>query len=184
MALKDTTNQYLEAWGTKHVPTAEVVVGKLPIREYSVFALLGWVEQRPNTWPIVGVRLTVLSKEFDSIRGALNMGLPLTPQTERHVCGFLEDLGWDGRVWPWKDHGWPEATEHETSILDILRGAKMGATLTFPPQEIGTPTVNVPVLHSKKPYSVAPFREGYVPKHLETLRTIAANPVAFRSDWA
>jgi len=44
--------------------------------------------------------------------------------------------------------------------------------------------VMVPVLKRSGTYTVAPFSDGpVVPRHLETLRTLAANPKPFESDW-
>lgn len=178
------TQEYIRAWGIKDVPTAHVEHGKIPMGSHPAFALLGWVEQRKVGWPVVGLRLTVLTRELDKAIGALTMGLPLTPKSERHVCCFLQDLGWDGRVWPYKDHGWPEGTEEESALVSLLRTAKLGATLTFPSDpEKGTPTVKVPVTKRASTYSVAPFGDVIVPKHLETLRSLAANPTPFVSDW-
>jgi len=178
------TQDFIRQWGLRDVPTAEVAHGKLPLGEYPMFALLAWVQQRKATWPVVGLQLSVLNKESDRVVGGLTMGLPLTPSSERHVCRLLEELGWDGRVWPYKDHEWPEGTEDEKGLLSLLRTAKLGATLTFPPHPEGTPTVMIPVLKRSGVYSVAPFLEGPVmPRHLEALRSLAANPTPFVSDW-
>jgi hypothetical protein len=178
------TQEFTRQWGVRDVPTAEVAHGKLFLDEYPMFALLAWVQQRKATWPVVGLRLSVLTKESDRVIGGLTMGMPLTPNSERHVSRILEELGWDGRIWPHKDHEWPEGTEDEPGLLTLLRTAKLGATLTFPPQPEGTPTVTIPVLKRSGVYSVAPFSEGpVVPRHLETLRSLAANPTPFKSDW-
>jgi hypothetical protein len=178
------TQEFTRLWGAKEVPTAEVAHGKFALGEYQMFSLLAWVQQRKATWPVVGVRLAVLNQEGTGVAGAITLGLPMTPNSERHVCRFLEELGWDGRVWPHKDHGWPEGTEDEAGLLTLLRTAKLGATLTFPPQAQGTPTVLVPILKRKGVYQVAPFTEGpVVPRHLEALRSLAANPSMFESDW-
>jgi hypothetical protein len=101
------------------------------------------------------------------------------------VCQFLEHLGWDGRVWPYKDHGWPETTEEEEVLLALLRTAKLGATLTFPPQAPGTPALLIPILDRSKPYSVFPFPyETPLPRRLEELRILANDTTPFKSDWA
>lgn len=179
-----TTQEFTRLWGVKDIPTAEVAHGKFSVGDYPMFVLLAWVQQRQATWPIVGARLSVLNRESTAVIGGLTIGLPLTPNSERHVCRFLEELGWDGRVWPHRDHGWPEGTEDEAGLLGLLRTAKLGSTLTFPPQPLGTPTVIVPVLKRKGVFRVAPFPEGpVVPRHLETLRSFAADPTAFKSDW-
>lgn len=178
------TKDFIKAWGASEVPTASLVHGKLPIGEYAAFALLAWIEQRKNGLPIVGMQLTVLGAELDEVAGSVTMGLPLSPTTERHVCCFLEDLGWDGRCWPYRDHGWPEGGEDEPGLLSLLKRAKLGATLTFPPHAQGTPTVLIPVFHRTRPFSVAPFYHvPPVPTHLENLRSLAIDPIPFKSDW-
>jgi hypothetical protein len=180
------TNEFIRAWGVKDIPTASVSHGTIRPGIYPAFALLAWVEQRKAGWPVVGLRLTLLAQhELDKPIGGLTMGLPLTPKSERHVCCLLQDLGWDGRCWPYKDHGWPEGTEDEDGLLRLLRTSKLGATLTFPSDpEKGTPTVQIPILQRSGPFSIAPFGEVLVPRYLETLRDLAANPTPFKSDWA
>ena len=179
------TIEFTRAWGVKDVPTATVSNGTVRPGTYPAFALLAWVEQRKASWPVVGLQLTLLRHDMTSTIGGLTMGLPLTPKSERHVCCLLQDLGWDGRVWPYKDHGWPEDTPEGDGLLRLLRAAKLGATLTFPhDSEKGTPTVSFPVLKRSGTFSVAPFGEEIVPRHLDALRTLAANPTPFRSDWA
>lgn len=179
------TQEYIRAWGIKDVPTATVEYGKIPLGDHPAFALLGWVEQRKTGWPVVGLRLTVLNQTLDKAIGSVTMGLPLTPKSERHVCCLLQDFGWDGRVWPYKDHGWPEGTTEEAGLASLLKTAKLGATLTFPSDpEKGTPTVRLPVLKLKGTFSVAPFGDVTIPRHLEALRSLAADPTPFVSDWS
>lgn len=182
--LDPKTQEFIRSWGKPEMPTAQVVHGRVSIGEYPTFALLGWVEQRPHGWPVVGLRVSVLEDESKVI-GGMTLGLPLSPKTEYQVCCLLEDFGWDGRVWPYRDHGWPEGGEDEAGLLGLLRTAKLGATLTFPPHpEFGTPTVKLPVFHSKKPFLVAPFGDGpVVPRYIFQLRDLAANPTPFVSDW-
>lgn len=178
------TKDFIQAWGANEVPTAVLAHGKLPIGDYAAFALLGWIQQSKNGWPVVGMQLTMLRDNLDEVAGSLTMGLPLSPKTERHVCCLLEDLGWDGRCWPYRDHGWPEGGEDEPGLLSLLKRSKLGATLTFPSQAQGTPTVRIPILHKTKPFSVAPFyRVPPVPRHLESLRALAVDPIPFKSDW-
>ena len=186
MSRKHTrTQEFLQQWGPREVPTAEVSHGKLRTGEYPMFALLGWVQPREANWPVVGLSLTTLSKAGDRAIGGLTLGLPLTPRSEHHICRLLEAFGWDGRVWPHQDHGWPEGTDDEAGLLGLLRTARLGASLTFPPHPQGTPTVTIPVLKTSGVYSVAPFLEGPVmPQRLETLRALAADPRPFLSDWA
>jgi hypothetical protein len=182
--MKQKTQDYIKAWGVKDVPVAQLLTGKFAIGAYPAFALLAWTKARPNNWPLVAIHLKLLEEDLTRTIGTLALAMPFTPKTERHVCCFLEDLGWDGRAWPVKDHGWPEDTEEGNSLLDILRAIKLGATLTFPPQEQGTPVLTVPVLSRTKVYSLAPFDdEPPVPRHLEALRQFAAEPKPFVSDW-
>jgi hypothetical protein len=178
------TQEYLKVWGAKEMPVAEVTHGKVYIGDHPAFALVGWITQQGVGWPAVGLQMTLLTPEMDKAIGGLSLGLPLSPKTERHVCCLLQDLGWDGRVWPYKDHGWPEGTNDEPGLLRLLKVAKLGATLTFPTQEKGTPTVKIPVLKRSGTFMVAPFGEVLVPRHLEALRSLAADPTPFKSDWA
>lgn len=177
------TKAYIQQWGVRAVPVGTVIHGKLPVGEHPMFALLAWIERQPNR-PVVGMQLTILSEDLDQVIGAFTLGLPLTPRSERHVCHFLERLGWDGRVWPYKDHGWPEGLEEEQGLIGLLKKAKLGATLTFPPQAAGTPVIKIPVLNRTKPFAVAPYPdETPAPRQLEALRALALDPKPFQSDW-
>lgn len=172
------------AFDRDFMPTAQVSHGHPYLGTHQAFALLGWVEQRRNGWPRVGLRMTLLGEDLETVTGGITMGLPLTPDTERRVCCFLEDLGWDGRVWPYEDHGWPEKTEDESGLLGLLKAANLGATLTFPPQAQGTPVVSIPIKDRKRPFRVMPFGPpNETPRYLETLRNLASNPKPFVSDW-
>jgi hypothetical protein len=177
------TQEFIKHWGKPHVPTARVSHGTLAPQDYPGFALLGWVEQRRVGWPVVGLRLTLLNSTRTKAVGGLTMGIPLTPVSERHVCCLLQDLGWDGRVWPYKDHGWPEDSPAAAELLSLLRTVKLGATMTFPEGEDGTPTVCIPVLKRSGAFQVAPFSDTIVPRYLEALRSLAADPTPFKSDW-
>lgn len=179
------TEEYIKAWGAKEVPIALVRSGRIQPGHYRCFPVFGWVKQRQADWPVVGVHLAILPLNAEKTIGALSMDLPLTPKTERNVCAFLQDLCWDGRVWPYKDHGWPEGTEEEQDLLKLLRTVKLGATMTFPTDpEKGTRIVRIPVLHGKKKFHVAPFgTEVPVPRFMDELRDLAANPHPFVSDW-
>jgi hypothetical protein len=178
------TQEFIKHWGKADMPTARVSHGTVPPGDYPAFALLGWVEQRKVGWPVVGLRMTLLNLEMNRSVGGLTMGIPLTPKSERHVCCLLQDLGWDGRVWPYKDHGWPEGAAEEMDLLGLLRAAKLGATMTFlSDPEKGTPTVRMPVLKRSGSFMVAPFGDEILPRHLEALRSLAADPTPFKSDW-
>jgi len=178
--------EFLKLWGPKSMPTAKVVHGYVRPGRYPAFGLMAWVESR-NGWPVVGIQLAILRPELDRQTGGMVMSLPLLPKTERQVCGFLQELGWDGRVWPHRDHGWPEGTPDEASLLGLLKSAKLGATLTFPSvPDKGIPTVQVYVERSKGTFHIAPFEEETASteiKHLDALRALAADPSPFKSDW-
>jgi hypothetical protein len=111
------------------------------------------------------------------------LSMPFTPKTERHVCALVENLGWDGRIWPHEDHGWPEGTEQEAAMIEVLKAADVGATLTFPPTDEGSPMVKIHVAQRSGLFLTAPFYGTPMPQHLQTLRDLGADPSPFRSDW-
>jgi hypothetical protein len=177
------TKAFVKLWGSGDVPTAQVSHGSLRPGTYPAFALLGWLEARKG-WPIVGLRLALVPEHQRTEQTGLTMGLVVSPKTERHVCSLLQDLGWDGRVWPYKDHGWPEGTQDETPMLGLLKTAKLGATLVFRPDpEKGVPTVPIWVGRRNGPFLTAPFGEITTVKYLEELRALATDQTPFKSDW-
>jgi len=175
------TEEYLKVWGSQNMPTACVTEGSIRVGLYPTFVLLGWVEPH-HLGPIVALRLAILSKTMNNSIGGMVLSLPCNSMTERHVCSLLQDFGWDGRVWPYKDHGWPEGTPNEEQLLALLKKANLGATLTFPSTDEGTPVYHMPVKKKKDSYMVAPFG-NIVPKHLDMLRELTNNPAPFKSDW-
>jgi len=177
------TQDYIKAWGRKDVPTAVVVDGAVRPGIYPAFVVLGWTASRKKHWPVVILRLALLSKTMAKSVGGLLMSLPFNPKTERHVCSLLQDFGWDGRVWPYKDEGWPAGTPDEDQIIKLLKTENLGATFTFPADpEKGIITLRVPVKKRRGPYAVALF-DKVLPKYLETLRELTADPAPFVSDW-
>lgn len=183
MAKDRLTKQYLKAWGKKDTPTGYITDGDVRPGQYQGLALVGWTLERPNRWPVVILRLALLKSNNQS-HGGMLLSMPFTPKTERHVCGLVEGLGWDGRVWPYKDHGWPEGTDQEEPMLTLLKSIDIGATLTFPPSGEGSPTVKVNVAQRAGVFSTAPFYGTAMPKLLQDLRELAADPSPFKSDWS
>jgi hypothetical protein len=182
-AKDDTTREYLKAWGQKDVPTGLVTDGLIRPGFYPAFALLGWAQERPNRWPVVVLHLALM--RHHKVAGRMVLTMPFTPKTDRRVCLTVENFGWDGRVWPHVDHGWPEGTDDETPLLDLLKGVNLGATLTFPPnEEQGVRTLRVFVSQRAGSFSTAPFHGAGNPRRLETLRELAKDPSPFKSDWA
>lgn len=177
------TRDFLKLWGPQEMPTATVSNGVIRPGTYPAFAMLGWVESGPGGWPSIGLLLALRRSEVSRQAGTLTMGLPLCPKTERHVCGLLQDLGWDGRVWPYKDHGWPEGTADEQPLLQLMKNGKIGATFTFPSDpDKGVPVIPVHVAKIRDTFHTAPFSET-LPRYLDELRAYGTDPAPFKSDW-
>jgi hypothetical protein len=175
-------------WG-HDPPTGLVIRGNVRSGYHPAFVLLGWVEARKNRWPVIILNLAVLSKALTKSIGNVLLSLPFTPNTERRICVLLQDFGWDGRVWPYKDEGWPSGTSDESQLLEMLKREKLGATLTFPSDpENGAVVRRVPVKKRKGAYPIAVFTDwdnsDTLPKYLESLRGLVANPSPFTSDWS
>jgi len=134
---------------------------------------------------ICGLQMVVIKEEPLTNMGILTLGMPVTEKTEAHVVGFLEDLGWDGRVWPFNDHDWPEGTEDELQVVQLCKQAQLGCTMTFRPGDEGAPSVPIRVSKSREAYPLAPFREEVVEgelKHLAAFRALVTDPSPFASD--
>jgi hypothetical protein len=190
MMKDERTQEYIKAWGRKDVPTALVTNGKVRSGTHPAFVLLGWVRKPPEKlvpraaqWPVIILRLALLNKPRTKSIGGLLMTMPFNPKTERHVCSLMQDFGWDGRVWPHEDDGWPSKTTEEEPLINLLKKEKLGATFTFPSDpEKGIIALPVPVKKRRGPFALALFNE-VVPKHLETLRVFASDPKPFEPDW-
>jgi hypothetical protein len=183
MASKDSkTAQYLRAWGSKDTPTGVLTDGKVRPGTYPAFAVMGWTEELHNRWPAVVLRLALMQRQSEVVIGGMFLYMPFSPRSERHVCATLERLGWDGRIWPHKDHGWPEGHDEEGTILELLQKAELGATLTFPNDpNVGIPAI--PIYVGKRvgcgTFHTAPYHEAPMPKHLETIRQLTKDNSPF-----
>ena len=180
---KDTkTRKFIADWGRREVPTAQVAAGSsIKPGDYRAFAILGWVEKHAGA-AIVGLQMVVIQEQPFKNKGILTLGCPITPKTDLYVNALLQTLGWDGRVWPYKDHGWPEGTDDEAQVVALVNQAKLGCTLTFAPDpEKGmVPMIPVHIAKSKEPFPLAPFEEiDSPPVHLEAFRALIADPSPF-----
>ena len=176
------TRKFMERWGRREVPTAQVAGDAIKPGDYQAFALLGWVEAKDGA-AIVGLQMAVLKMEPLTIMGHVTLGMPVTPKTELHVNALLQSLGWDGRIWPYQDHGWPEGTgEDEIQLVSLIMQAKLGCSLTFVPQEEGPTMIPLYVAKSRDPFPLAPFELEVTeePKHLEVLRDLIDDPSPFK----
>ena len=183
MVQKDkTTKQYLNTWGPKDTPRGLITEGSLRPGFYPGFALLGFVQERENDWPVVLVHAALMKGK--TLGGGMLLSMPFNPRTERAVCWLLENLGWDGRLWPYKDHGWPEGTPDEAHFAELLKKVDVGASFTFPADpEKGTPTLRMYVGKRNGAFHTAPFYGTPMPQHLEALRELVKDPIPFKSDW-
>lgn len=178
------TRKFMERWGRREVPTAQVAGEPIKPGDYGAFALLGWVEAKDGT-AIVGLQMAVLKEDPLTNMGLITIGMPVTPKTELHVNALLQSLGWDGRVWPYKDHGWPEGTDDEQQVVALVSQAELGCTLTFVPDpEQGAPMIPIHITKSRDPFPLAPFELEITeqPQHLEALRDLIDDPSPFAPD--
>jgi hypothetical protein len=115
--------------------------------------------------------------------GTLHWMLPWNERTETVVSTLLASFGWDGRVWP-EESGWPgEGTQEAKGLKELLRGANLHATLTFPPDaNDGNAVLRQDVLRTSADFPLSPEVEGGAkpasPEMIEKLRKLAEDPVA------
>lgn len=159
-----------------------------PIKgDFQALPLFGWVSQRAEVkTPLVMLTTLLMRSSTDPTpAGTLNIELPIFPETELATLALLEELGWDGRVWP-IDDGWPTGdVNHEEMIIALMDQALLRATLTFPPnEERGARTFPVSVQRAQGPFSMPPLPElppSWTPdeRKLERLRQLCADPKVF-----
>jgi hypothetical protein len=124
------------------------------------------------------VVLLIRSLEDPMPRGTLEITLPVLPENEAAVVAALARFGWDGRVWP-TEEGWPTGTQEESNIRELMRQAKLKATLTFPSDDSGAMAQQVTVSRAAGPFLMPPLPqpEGEVDAaKLERLRGLCADP--------
>lgn len=184
------TREFLRRWSPFEVPTAQVTGGRVPnpgtYRALPVLGGMGFQDTALGRITVCGVHFILIRKYNDSPFATLSLGMPITKNTELHVNAFLHLLGWDGRVWPTEQSSeWPDNNPDEVEQLVILmRNARMGATLTFPPTGPGVPVLEIPVYKCHSPFQVAPFEslpdgaESPV-VHLARFRELAKDPTIF-----
>lgn len=178
-----TTRKFLESWGRRETPTAQVTGNPIKPGKYRAFAILGWVEKKHGA-AIVGLQMIVVRETPFENMGTITVGLPVTPKTELYVNALLQTLGWDGRIWPYKDHGWPEGTSDEEQVVALVQQAELGCTMTFVPDpEQGLPMIPMHIAKAQEPFPLAPFTEiDSPPVHLKAFRELVADPSPFAPD--
>lgn len=180
-----------EAKGIDHhlLPVGKVIAGMDPTKpirgKYQAMPLFGYVSLRDKTdTPLV--MLTVLLMKVEegdiSVAGSMSLELPVFPETETGILWALERLGWDGRVWP-VDDGWPHGDEaNEMQLLELMENAKLRASLTFPPSDVGAAAIEVDVQRANGPFLMPPLPEPEAPGDpvkLAKLRAMCENPKVF-----
>ena len=191
LKIDSKTREFLRQWSPFEVPTAQVTGGKVPnqgtYRALPVLGGMGFQDTALGRISVGGVHFLLLRRFNDSPFATLSLAMPVTRNTELYINSFLHLLGWDGRVWPTDqtEAEWPNTDPAEVEQLVILmRNARMGATLTFPPSGPGVPVLEVPVYKLHSPYQVAPFEplpEGAESPvvHLARFRELARDPTIF-----
>jgi len=175
------THDIFKTWNALEKPVAQVTGGAVRSGVYRTLAVLGWIEKKPNELPKVGIQTIILKTNEDKHVGALTLGLPVTPKTERYINALLQTYGWDGRVWPHdEDGGWPEGSADRDQILGLLDKVNLDATLTFAPGPKGVPAVRMNVTKSRGPFQLSPFDEiDSPPLHLLRFRDLVTDPTIF-----
>jgi hypothetical protein len=163
----------------------ELPTGKLlspPVRgDFLALPLFGWVALRAgDRVPLVMLTLLLIRSLEDPMpRGTLEVTLPVLGKTEMATLAALERFGWDGRVWP-TDEGWPSGDSvEEDNIRELMRQAKLRATLTFPPNASGASAQTVTVSRAQGPFLMPPLPapDGEPdPVKLAKLMTLCADP--------
>lgn len=179
------TRHVINTLGETRTPLGVILEGNVHPGLHHGFATLGWTHTRENTWPLVILNMALFRNIDSNPVGKMNLVLPFSPGTERYVSTVVEACGWDGRIWPYKDHGWPEGSEHEEDFLWILKEIGLGSTMTFPvDREEGIPAIPIHVAKRHGPFRTAPYIEDPRPvKYLQHLRELATDPTLFSSDW-
>lgn len=141
-----------------HLPTGQVVSD--PVKgNFLGMPILGWVSKQQSTdLPVVMLAALLLrASNFETV-GTLRMEFPIANEDAKaSTLAMLAAYGWDGRVWP-ADAGWPTDSEEEEHVNDLLKGAGLQATLTFPPHpDRGAATLPVSVPRARGPFLMEPY---------------------------
>ncbi len=129
------------------LPVGQVLVSPDTVKgEYIAIPLLGWFARRLKTRiPLVMIRFMLFDADTMP-SGIFQVEFPVYPETEHDTLRYLEDLGWDGRIWP-ENPGWPDGDEVESANLRAtLETAGLSETLVFPPKAEGAATTAVKVV--------------------------------------
>lgn len=150
--------------------------------EFQGLPLFGWVATRAKTEvPLVMIVLLLMRGTEEPVpRGTLQLEIPVIPgENELAVVATLEQLGWDGRVWP-TDDGWPDGTDDEDQVRTLMEQATLRATLTFPPhKDHGHATLPVDVQKAQGPFLMPPLPQPEDPPSealTAKLRQLCENP--------
>lgn len=152
-----------ETKGLDHrkLPVGQVMTAPLK-GEFRGLPLFGWVAMRAKTdTPLVMLAFLLMREVEGELRprGTLQVETPIFEgETDLPSVALLEQLGWDGRVWP-VDDGWPSGTTDEEQVLMCMDQASLRATLTFPPGEQGHAMIPLNVQRAQGPFLMPPWEE-------------------------
>jgi hypothetical protein len=172
-----------ESIPTNHLKLPVGTVLSDPIKgEFLAIPIFGYVCRRikANT-PLIMLTLILMTSEGVP-QGTIQVELPIFPDTELAVLGALEGLGWDGRVWP-EDPGWPTGDkESEENLLGLMAQARLGSTLTFPPNDKGAAAMTIDIQRAQGPFLMPPLAD-YVgepdPELLAKFRAVYSGATRF-----
>lgn len=150
---------------TKGLDHRKLPVGQVmtqPLKgEFRGLPLFGWVAMRAKTdTPLVMLGILLMREVEGELRprGTLQIENPIFEDTELPTVALLEQLGWDGRVWP-IDDGWPQGEADEEQVLALMEQAGLRATMTFPPGEQGHAMIPLNVQRAQGPFLMPPWEE-------------------------
>lgn len=176
---KSGVHPYFQKWLPEEVPTGKVGPGRVSAGSYLALPVLAWVVDRA-----VVLAAALLDEKTQRKQGTIAMRFPVTPTTEAYIVAVLGEFGWDGRVWP-DDPGWPTGTFEERAMWQLVTGAGLSATFTFPPTQRGALAHKVTVPMTGGLFSLDPLvRPAAVQpdaERIQKLRQLCADPKVFHS---
>lgn len=158
----------------QRLPTGRVVGSPLK-GEFLSLPLLGWISKRARDQiPLVMLHLALLDKEF-SLRGALEVELPLYIDTEAATLAALERYGWSGATWALGEPAPAGNASLGELLTDLMTKASENLQATFVFAADPTPTQPVEVTRAQGRFLMPPLPPPSgppTPDRIEALRAI------------
>jgi len=150
---------------------------------YNLLPVLGSMHKGKHDNSFVLITSFLLRISDEAHIGVMNWALPFNERTEKTIATLLASFGWDGRVWP-EETGWPgDETKEAAGLRALLKGQKLAATLTFPPDpDNGNAVLRQEILRTSADFPLSPEvtngSKEATPEMIEKLRKLAEDPTA------